>query len=61
VDPWSATVAIASLVALLIVLGARARQGTVADQRRLRTGLVGAAVIVVVVGLVAFAWTLTRP
>jgi formate-dependent nitrite reductase membrane component NrfD len=54
-------VAIASLAALLIVLGARARQGNAADQRQLRTGLVGAAVIVVVVGLVAFAWTLTRP
>ena len=60
-DPWSAVVANASLLALLVVLGVRARQGTAADQRRLGTWLLGAAAVVAVVGVIAFLWTLTRP
>ena len=54
-------VASASLIALLVVLGVQARQGTVREQRSLATVLLGAAALIVLVGVVAFVWTLTRP
>jgi hypothetical protein len=49
------------VIALLAVLGFRARQGTTEDQRRLGSVLLGVAVLVIAVGVGAFLWTLTRP
>ncbi|HEX5825316.1 MAG TPA: hypothetical protein VFY18_12740 [Candidatus Limnocylindrales bacterium] len=60
-DSWSSVVASASVVALLVVLGVRARQGTIEDQQRLGTMLLGAAALVVAVGVIAFVWTFARP
>ena len=60
-ERWSAVVATASLIALLVALGVRARQGTVADQARFGMWLLGAAGLVILVGLIAFVWTLIRP
>lgn len=60
-DPWSSLLANASVIALLVVLGMLARQGSAADQRRLGNVLLGAAALVVAVAIVAFVWTLTRP
>jgi hypothetical protein len=51
----------ASVIALLVAVGLRARQGTFDDRRRARTVLLGVAALVVGVGVIAFIWTLTRP
>jgi hypothetical protein len=61
VDSWSTVVAGASVIALLVALGVRARHGPVEDRPRFGTLLLGAAAIVLVVGVIAFVWTLTRP
>jgi len=61
VDSWSTVLASASVIALLVAVGLRARQGTFDDRRRARTVLLGVAALVVGVGVIAFIWTLTRP
>jgi hypothetical protein len=61
VESWSSLVASASVIALLAVLGLRARQGTTGDQRRLASVLLAVAVLMIFVGVAAFLWTLTRP
>ncbi len=60
-DLTSSVVASASVVALLLVVGWTAMRAPMEDQRHVWRVLLGAAALVVAVGVIAFVWTLTRP
>jgi hypothetical protein len=60
-ESWSVVVANASIIALLLMIWWSMRGAPAGDQRRMRQVILGVAGLVIAVGVLAAAWTLTRP